>query len=339
MWFLESPTKKQVRTTFSDSNFAESSWNARSYTRVSLNMWFLESPIKQQVRKTFSDSHVKIWTLFSRLLPESIPSRRVFPRNLRPLGPSLLLLSLIVDRICGKVSRNIGQLKHIDAYDPLPQKKYVWISTLSPNHHHNPYPNRCVHHDHPPPIPTPSLVSGGPSSPSTLFSPPPGYLVSLPFFKTRSHLLPSPYLLCRSSLPLLSAHEVSPALPIPPRSRGLVSSHWGNTSGQSLPVNIPDWLPSNARERTERDWVHRSCKFMTSLSVDRDCCAFTKLAKNTFSRNYKITNNRLLLCAKELVQNVSLRSQVSQSIMVVSARGFVVYLQTDAVQQIQTVPV
>ena len=226
---------------------------------------------------------------------------------------------------------------------PSPKRNMYESVPCPPTTTTTPTPNRSVHHDPPPPIPTPSLVSGGPSSPSTLFSPPPGQLVSLSFFKTRSHLLPSPYLLCflihRSSLPLLSAHEVSPALPIPPRSRGMVSSHWGNTSGQSLPVNIPDWLPSNARARTERASVHHSCKFMTSLSVDRDCCAFTKLAKNTFSRNYKSTNKRLLVCAKELVQNVSLWSQVLQSIMVVSARGFVVYLQTDTVKQIKIFPV
>ena len=57
-----------------------------------------------------------------------------------------------------------------------------------------------------------------------------------------------------------------------------------------------------------------------------DCCAlapilFGKLLKNSISRNYKITNKRLLLCAKELVQNVSLWSQVSQSMMVANERS------------------
>ena len=44
---------------------------------------------------------------------------------------------------------------------------------------------------------------------------------------------------------------------------------------------------------------------------------------NTISRNYKITKKRLS-CTKELVQNVSMWSQVSQSIMDASARGIVV---------------
>ena len=42
---------------------------------------------------------------------------------------------------------------------------------------------------------------------------------------------------------------------------------------------------------------------------------------HTISRNYTY---RRLSCAKELEQNVSLSSQVSQSIMVASARGIVV---------------
>ena len=68
---------------------------------------------------------------------------------------------------------------------------------------------------------------------------------------------------------------------------------------------------------------HRSCHVMY------DCCAFApkkfgKLpTKNIISRNYKITNERLS-GAKELVQNVSSRGQVSQSIMAASARGIVV---------------
>ena len=74
-----------------------------------------------------------------------------------------------------------------------------------------------------------------------------------------------------------------------------------------------------------------SLKFMleTSISTDCDCCAFAskfcgQLPKNTISRNYKITNKRLLPCVKELVHNVSSWSRVSQSIMVGSARGIVV---------------
>ena len=51
---------------------------------------------------------------------------------------------------------------------------------------------------------------------------------------------------------------------------------------------------------------------------------FDKLPNDTISRNYKITNNRLLSCGKELVQNVLSWSQVSQSILVASARGIVV---------------
>ena len=50
---------------------------------------------------------------------------------------------------------------------------------------------------------------------------------------------------------------------------------------------------------------------------------FGKLPKYTFSRNYKSTNKRLSW-AKELVQNVSSWSQVSQSVVVTSARGIVV---------------
>ena len=56
------------------------------------------------------------------------------------------------------------------------------------------------------------------------------------------------------------------------------------------------------------------------LSIDCDCCSFApkissgKLAKNTVSRKYKITNKRHLVCTKELVRNASLWSQVSQSI-------------------------
>ena len=42
---------------------------------------------------------------------------------------------------------------------------------------------------------------------------------------------------------------------------------------------------------------------------------FGKLPKKTISRNYNITNKRLS-CAEELVQNVSLWCQVSQSIVV-----------------------
>ena len=50
---------------------------------------------------------------------------------------------------------------------------------------------------------------------------------------------------------------------------------------------------------------------------------FGKLPKNTISRNYKVTNERLLSCVNELVQNVSLGTQVS-SIKVASTRGIVV---------------
>ena len=70
----------------------------------------------------------------------------------------------------------------------------------------------------------------------------------------------------------------------------------------------------------------------TSFSKDSDCCAFApwsfrKLPKNTTSRNYIITNKRLSR-VKEPVQNVSLWSQVSQSIMVASARASVLWLIT-----------
>ena len=69
-----------------------------------------------------------------------------------------------------------------------------------------------------------------------------------------------------------------------------------------------------------------------STSTHSDCCAFApkilcKLPKNTISRNCEIRNKRLLLCAKEPdVQNASSWSQMSQSIMVASARGIVVPL-------------
>ena len=52
---------------------------------------------------------------------------------------------------------------------------------------------------------------------------------------------------------------------------------------------------------------------------------FGKLSKNTISRNYKTTNKKIFF-AKELVENVSLWSQVSQSIM-------------DAITRIETFPV
>ena len=67
----------------------------------------------------------------------------------------------------------------------------------------------------------------------------------------------------------------------------------------------------------------------TSISTDNDCGAFApedvgKLPNNIISRKHQITNKRLILCAKKLVQNVLLCSQVSQSIMVASAWGIVV---------------
>ena len=51
--------------------------------------------------------------------------------------------------------------------------------------------------------------------------------------------------------------------------------------------------------------------FNTSKSTDRDCCASAhqiigKLPTKTISRKYIITNKRLLSCAKELMQNVTL---------------------------------
>ena len=82
----------------------------------------------------------------------------------------------------------------------------------------------------------------------------------------------------------------------------------------------------------------------TSIWTDSDCCAFApkifgQVTKNTISRNYKITNRRLLSWANELVQNVSLWSQVPQSTVVVSAQGIVVSLETDADKRIDIFPV
>ena len=76
-------------------------------------------------------------------------------------------------------------------------------------------------------------------------------------------------------------------------------------------------------------WSLSGVKGLTSLSTDSDCCAFApevsgQPPKNAIYRNYKITKKRLLSCAKELVQNVTSWSQVSQSIMVASLRGIVV---------------
>ena len=62
--------------------------------------------------------------------------------------------------------------------------------------------------------------------------------------------------------------------------------------------------------------------------MDSDCCAFVAtifgMPENTTSRNYKIENKRLCLSMKELVENVSIWSQVLQSIMVGSVQGIVV---------------
>ena len=67
-----------------------------------------------------------------------------------------------------------------------------------------------------------------------------------------------------------------------------------------------------------------------------------KLPKNTISRNYKIKIYKS--CFNSVVherthpENVIIR-HVSQSIMVASAQGIVVYLQTDAVKHIKIFPV
>ena len=55
-------------------------------------------------------------------------------------------------------------------------------------------------------------------------------------------------------------------------------------------------------------------KGLTGISTDSDCCTFApksfgKLPGNTISRNYKISNKRLLLCTEELLQNLPLWSQ------------------------------
>ena len=61
-------------------------------------------------------------------------------------------------------------------------------------------------------------------------------------------------------------------------------------------------------------WSLSGVKGLTGISTDSDCCTFApksfgKLPGNTISRNYKISNKRLLLCTEELLQNLPLWSQ------------------------------
>ena len=55
----------------------------------------------------------------------------------------------------------------------------------------------------------------------------------------------------------------------------------------------------------------------SAIITDSDCCGFAPkmfgmISKNTISRNYRITNKGLLSFAKELVQNVPMKSSIAK---------------------------